>query len=158
MSRISSRYRPYPLPSLRISGLDVVAPEYTDEEICRYIGDRCSAKVDDAVFAAIEQQCERTPADFFTDCQLAIICNFSISDLRAALRSLRDLAESSDHVQNLMLKRLLPAVTPTLLLVFNYLWHGGQFPDSWRQATVIPILDMNKSSDHSSDYHPISLT
>ncbi len=122
--------------------MDVVSPEYVAEEIGRYIAERCRANVDDPIFAAIKQQCERTPVDFSTDCQLrlTINSNFSISELRAALRSLRDVAEGPDEVHNIMLKRLSPAVTSTLLQVFNDLWHGGQFPDSWRQAIVIPIL------------------
>ncbi len=96
--------------------------------------------MDDPVFAAIKQQCERTPVFFSTDYQLSINSDFYISELRAVLRSLRDVAEGPDEVHNIMLKRLSPAVTSTLLQAFNNLWHVGQFPYSWRQAIVITIL------------------
>ena len=158
IKRISGKYCPSPLPSLRINGEDVVNPVDVAEEIGRFLAERCRANIDDPVFAAHKQQCEMSPADFSTTCYLPYNSDFTIAELEAVVRSLKDVAEGPDRVHNMMLKHLPRPVLTKLLQAFNSLWRGRQLPESWREAIVIPILKQGKNGDSPSDYRPISLT
>ena len=45
-----------------------------------------------------------------------------------------------------------------LLKFFNQSWSTGKTPDSWSEATIIPILKPTKNSEYPASYRPISLT
>ena len=42
--------------------------------------------------------------------------------------------------------------------VYNQIWDDGDFPPSWREATVIPIPKSGKDTSIPSNYRPIALT
>ncbi len=46
----------------------------------------------------------------------------------------------------------------TLLSLMNSSWKQGSLPDSWKEATIIPIIKPNKDSSLPASYRPISLT
>ena len=45
-----------------------------------------------------------------------------------------------------------------LLEIFNKTWQEGSLPQSWREATMIPIHKKGKSKTEATSYRPISLT
>ena len=57
-----------------------------------------------------------------------------------------------------MLKRLPDSTQSTLLRVFNDLWQSGGFPESWPNATIIPIAKPGKDPPSPKNYQPIALT
>ncbi|MCV6613054.1 MAG: reverse transcriptase family protein, partial [Amphritea sp.] len=57
-----------------------------------------------------------------------------------------------------MLRRLPAVALEALLATYNSLWETGTFPETWREATVIPILKAGKSGLDPLHYRPISLT
>ncbi len=57
-----------------------------------------------------------------------------------------------------MLKHLPEVSLEALLVAFNDVWMNGQFPESWHQATVIPIPKPGKDPTNPSNYRPIALT
>ena len=52
-------------------------------------------------------------------------------------------------VHNDMLRHLPDCALDALLVIFNHLWESGEFPASWREATVIPLLKPGKSGRRS---------
>ena len=45
-----------------------------------------------------------------------------------------------------------------LLNILNKIWSSGDFPESWREATVIPLPKAGKNPSDPSSYRPIALT
>lgn len=63
-----------------------------------------------------------------------------------------------DNIPNMMIKHLPAGALEYLLKIYNYIFEKQVFPDSWREATVIPILKQGKLSRERTSYRPISLT
>ncbi len=99
-----------------------------------------------------------SPVDFSTDCELPYNCDFTLIELDIAISSLREVDVGPDNIHNSMLKHLPPSARVLLLQVFNDLWRHHVFPDTWREAVVMPLLKPNKDGDSPSDYRYISLT
>ena len=57
-----------------------------------------------------------------------------------------------------MLKHLPQNCLSILLNIFNQVWETGDFPQSWREAIVIPIPKPGKDNSDPSNYRPIALT
>ena len=57
-----------------------------------------------------------------------------------------------------MLKNLPNEQLELLLHVFNNIWIGEQYPSSWSEATVNPILKSGKDDSNPSSYRPIAMT
>ena len=45
-----------------------------------------------------------------------------------------------------------------ILEIFNKTWQEGSLPQSWREATMIPIYKKGESKTEATSYRPISLT
>ena len=56
-----------------------------------------------------------------------------------------------------MLLHLGPKSNFKLLQIFNNSWKTGNIPQSWREATMIPILKKGKNKKDVNSYRPISL-
>ena len=81
-----------------------------------------------------------------------------MSELRSAIRGFRSVSEGPDRVHNNMLRHLPEVALKVFLTVFNDIWRKGEFPVSWREATVIPLLMPGKTGMDPLHYRPISLT
>ena len=57
-----------------------------------------------------------------------------------------------------MLRNLLNNAKIQLLRLFNDSWKTGKAPDSWHEATIIPLLKPNKPKNDPASYRPISLS
>ena len=64
----------------------------------------------------------------------------------------------SDQIHYQILKHLPEASLQCLLKVFNIIWETGEFPPSWREATIIPIAKQGKDAKDPNNYGPIALT
>ena len=73
-------------------------------------------------------------------------------------------AAKSDHYQEKFeihyqfLKHLPDVSLDLLLLLLNDLWQSQDFPDGWREATVIPVPKPGKDRTDPNNYRPIALT
>jgi potassium voltage-gated channel Eag-related subfamily H protein 8 len=56
-----------------------------------------------------------------------------------------------------MLKHLPDVAKNTLLRLLNNMWLSGAFPESWAEATVIPIPKPGKDNTDPNNYRPIAL-
>ena len=66
--------------------------------------------------------------------------------------------QSPDEIPPSFLQELDPLACRELLNIFNMYLHQGQYPQSWRRATIIPLLKAGKPPGDLSSCRPISLT
>ena len=57
-----------------------------------------------------------------------------------------------------MLLHLGPTAKKTLLKIFNASWKNASVPQTWRDATMLPIHKKGKDKTKADSYRPISLT
>ena len=81
-----------------------------------------------------------------------------MDELRTAFGKAHDTAPGPDQIHYQILKHLPGASLQCLLKVFNNIWETGEFPPSWREATIIPIAKPGKDSKDPYNYRPIALT
>ena len=84
--------------------------------------------------------------------------NFSEDELKSSLGRAHDTAEGPDKIHYQLLKHLPTESAVLLLDIFNNIWQSGNFPDCWREATVIPLPKPGKDHSDPNNYRPISLT
>ena len=83
---------------------------------------------------------------------------FNIDELRDSLDKANGTATGPDDVHYQFLKHLPEESLLVLLDCFNDIWETGIFPDSWREATIVPIPKPGKDHSNPSNYRPIALT
>ena len=85
--------------------------------------------------------------------------DFSLEELAVALKAgKRKGAEGPDEIAPLFLRNLGVAGQNFILDCFNQSWREGVCPQSWRDATIIPLLKPGKKAGELASYRPIALT
>ena len=84
--------------------------------------------------------------------------DFTLKELKKALKKCHDTAVGCDDIHYQFLKHLPFRSLDSLLRIFNQVWHTGILPDSWKEAIVIPIPKPGKDSTNPANYRPIALT
>jgi potassium voltage-gated channel Eag-related subfamily H protein 8 len=74
------------------------------------------------------------------------------------LSKLHDTAVGPDEIHYQILRHLPENTLKCLLSIFNKIWESGNFPKSWKEATIIPILKPGKDHSDPSNSRPIALT
>ena len=83
---------------------------------------------------------------------------FTLEELSQAKNSLKlKKSPGPDKVTNEMLLHLGPKANSKLLQIYNNSWKSGNIPQSWREATMIPVLKKGKHKNKATSYRPISL-
>lgn len=82
----------------------------------------------------------------------------TLHELKKSIKDTKPAAVGPDGFHIHMLQHAPPHILNTLLDIFNEIWFSGSFPATWRDATIIPILKMNKNPSLLDSYRPISLT
>ena len=77
---------------------------------------------------------------------------FNFSELIEAIEKSHDTATGPDHIQYLPKRSL-----QTLLNIFN-IWETGEYTETWRLATIVPIPKPGKDHAEPTNYRPIALT
>jgi hypothetical protein len=84
---------------------------------------------------------------------------FNMQELKDALQKSHDTAVGPDEIHyQLFLKHLPRESLIVLLRLFNQIWETGDFPDTWREPTVIPVPKPGKDHTNPNNYRPIALT
>ena len=109
-------------------------------------------------FQHIKNRQERHPHIFQSDNTEPYNQPLSIDELRTALGKAHGTAPGPDQIHYQILKHLPEASFQCPLKVFNNIWETGEFPPSWREATIISIAKPGKDSKDPNDYRPIALT
>ena len=94
--------------------------------------------------------------DFESDNDEKYNVDFSKRELIKSIAQAIDSAGPDDiHYQ--FLKHLPDVSLDLLLLLLNNLWQSQDFPDGWREATVIPVPKPRKDRADPKNYRPIAL-
>ncbi|GBM16126.1 putative RNA-directed DNA polymerase from transposon BS, partial [Araneus ventricosus] len=109
-------------------------------------------------FIHYKKQQEKRRIDFNTLTSLAYNVDFSLHELRRAIRSSHPTTPGPDGIHYDMLKNLSTKSFCLLLILFNRIWNEHVFPMACNRAIVIPILKPGKNPEDSSSYRPIALT
>jgi potassium voltage-gated channel Eag-related subfamily H protein 8 len=134
----------------------------TEKEIANTIastlGHNSSSENYTPKFQKHKAQAERKRVDFSSSEEESYNLPFSLSELKSFISDLSCTAPGPDKIHNEILKRLPDETLALLLDFFNNFWTTHTFPDSWRDATIIPIPKPGKDHSDPSNYRPIALT
>lgn len=78
-------------------------------------------------------------------------------DVKNSIRNLSAGKSSGGDIPNRVLLQLRHVISESLANLFNLSIRTAIFPNSWKIATVIPILKINKPQNSYDSYRPISL-
>ena len=109
-------------------------------------------------FRKIRDKEKENTLDFESDNDEKYNVNFSKQELIKSIAQATDSATGPDEIHYQFLKHFPDVSLDLLLLLFNDLWQSQDFPDGWREATVIPIPKPGKDRTDPNNYRPIALT
>ena len=109
-------------------------------------------------FRKIRDKEKENTLDFESDNDEKYNVNFSKRELIKSIAQTTDSATGPDEILYQFLKHLPDVSLDLLLLLLNDLWQSQDFPDGWREATVIPIPKPGKDRTDPNNYRPIALT
>ena len=81
-----------------------------------------------------------------------------MTELQLALSELKPTATGEDNIHNSMLQNAPQQFLELILYFYNRIWETGNYPASWKTATIIPLLKAHKDKIAITSYRPISLT
>ena len=98
---------------------------------------------------------EKTKLNFKSDNNEQYNKDFSLKELRKALKKCHDTAVGCDDIHYQFLKHLPFRSLDSLLRIFNQIWQTGILPDSWKEAIVIPIPKPSNDSTNPASYQVV---
>lgn len=101
---------------------------------------------------------ESRPINFETRSNAQYNTDFTEPELIRSLQQSRPSAAGPDNISYLMLQHLSRNSLLNLLKLYNRIWQERAFPNSWRQATIIPFPKPGKDGSQPGNYRPIALT
>lgn len=109
-------------------------------------------------FLKIKEMAEKRKYDFRSDNKEDYNVPLTLEELKSSISQASDSATGPDEIHYQLLKHLPETSLITLLSIFNKIWTTGDFPVSWKMATIIPIPKPNKELSNPTNYRPIALT
>ena len=71
---------------------------------------------------------------------MALICLLMLTSVNKALNNCKKGAPGDDDIHYSVLRNLSYNAKIQLLRLFNDSWKTGKTPDSWHEATIIPLV------------------
>lgn len=109
-------------------------------------------------FKKLKTDQEKQKLKFNSDNTEKYNSKFSLTELVDALSKAHDTSPGPDNIHYQLLKHLPNSSLQILLRCFNHIWDTGNIPQSWKEATVIPIPKPDKDHTNPTNYRPIALT
>lgn len=114
-------------------------------------------------FQKIKQNKEKNPIDFNVSSRdkkenRSYNKNFKLRDLKWAIKKSNNSTPGPDQIHYEILRHLPEETLKVLLKIINECWNSDYFPDSWREALIIPIPKPGKDHLYPINYRPIALT
>ncbi len=109
-------------------------------------------------FLPIKEASELQHIDFATGDELDYNCDLTMQELVQALGACSGTSPGPDEIRYEMIKHLDHGSMIKMLQVFNEIWKGQTFPNSWHFAHIIPIPKGGGEPRSTSSYRPIALT
>src|SRR5258706_385761 len=142
--KISGKFRRAPIHHLKQDNILVDNPQEIANTLGSTLSYNSSSDHYTKKFQKFKDKQEKKPVKFNSDNTEIYNELFTLQELRAAICKSHDTAVGPDEVHYQMLKHLPEVALDTLLRIFNNVWQTGNFPPSWREATVIPIAKPGK--------------
>ena len=140
-------------------GNDVVTSK-TDiaDALADIFAEKSSSSNYSEAFQKFQNTKEKTKLNFKSNNNEHYNKDFTMKELKKALKKCHDTAVGCDDIHYQFLKHLPFRSLDSLLRIFNQVWHTGILPDSWKEAVVVPIPKPGKDSTNPANYRPIALT
>lgn len=158
ISKISGIYRSHNVASLLVNDQLVVDKPLILNELGKTLAATSSSENYSANFLIHKNLVESSMLDVSSNNTEPYNCMFSLHEVNAALNKCKGSSPGPDNIHYDMIKRLHPSSIDLYLKIVNRIWVDNVFPDTWRNAIIIPILKPEKPSTSASSYRPISLT
>ena len=109
-------------------------------------------------FKLFKTKAEKVHYNFASDNSEDYNAPLTLEELESAIQKATDSATGPDEIHYQLLKHLPKTSIMALLSIFNEIWATGNFPLSWKSATIIPIPKPDKDHTNPTNYRPIALT
>ena len=109
-------------------------------------------------FRRVKQRDEEKPLNFNTNETFAYNKPFKLRDLKRSIKKSKDSTPGPDGIHYRLLKNLPDSSLKVLLDIINKHWNSQTFPESWREAILIPIPKPGKDHSDPGNFRPIALT
>ena len=154
--KLSGKFVPEPLPTLKINGNLVTQPELVAEKLGEHFSKISSSSNYSRQFQDIRNA--QMSLDLSEDNKESYNAKFTLRELKDALEKTEPSAPGEDTILYEMLKHLPEKSKEFLLEIINEIWKTGIIPKSWKIALILPIKKANKDAFLPSSYRPIALT
>ena len=101
---------------------------------------------------------EKQKINFKTNCKYRYNKKFTLRDLKRSLKKSNNSSPGLDQIHYEILRHLPLETLRILLEIINETWKSDTFPESWREALIIPIPKPGKDHFNPLNYRPIALT
>ena len=156
--KISGKYKRSPICYLKTSNKKATTKKEISNILAENFEHNSSSRNYTPQFQKFKTQQEKKPLNFRSDNSEKYNRLFSIRELQDSLHKSHDTSVGPDDIHYQIIKHLPDLSMHTMLHLFNGIWECGNFPPSWREATVIPIPKPGKDHAAPSSYRPIALT
>ena len=92
------------------------------------------------------------------DVQSPLNEDFTLPELRRAIKQCRDTSPGADNVCYSMFRKMPTVCMYVVLSLFNAIWAKGVLPKSWKHSIVTPLVKPGKPSFLPESFRPIALT
>ena len=154
--KLSGKYVPAPLPTLKINNTIITDPSQVAEHMGKHFSEISSPQNYSSEFQKIREA--QVSLDLSSNNNEAYNAKFSLREFREVLSSAEATAPGEDNILYDMLKHLHDNTKKFLLKIINKIWETGILPENWQVSVIIPVKKPNKDSSQATSYRPIALT
>ena len=156
IKKLSGKFVPEPLPTLKIDGNFITEPEKVAEKLGEHFSKVSSSENYSNHFKNIRNA--QVSINLGENNKEPYNAKFTMKELKEALENSEPSAPGEDNILYEMLKHLPDKSKEFLLEIINKIWETGIIPKSWKIALILPIKKPNKDPSLPSSYRPIALT
>ena len=157
--KISGKHSHSPISQLKKTDGEIAkTPKEIADTLASHFRDKSSPDTHSDTFINHKLLSEKEKLNFQSDNTESYNAPFTLKELKAALDKAHNTCPGPDDIHYQILKHLPITTLQILLNIYNYIWTTGIFPNSWREALVIPIPKPGKEPTDPNSYRPIALT
>ena len=154
--KLSGKFVPSPLPSLKVNNVLISDPREVSEKLGEHFANISSPENYCPEFKEIREK--PMVLDLSSEGDETYNMPYSIRELKEALTSVDSTAPGEDTMIYEMLIHLPKSAKDFLLKIINKIWDTGILPESWKISLIIPVKKPGKLATEPTSYRPISLT
>lgn len=155
---ITGKHFSPPSPVLQVGSQLCSDPHQIPCILAEHFQHTCSSQNYSPNFVVYKKQVESLPFHFTSQDELSYNAPLSITELQYCLSHSKQSSPGPDTIPYLFIQKLPPTSKIKILKLFNLIFDSGVYPESWREAIIIPVLKPGKNPQQPASYRPISLT